>query len=372
MNLRPMFIRLAAAFALLTLGAGAALAQTAAAGRLAGADCVTPPVLHCPDAECLGVQVINPGPTVEPKTRRTFFLDCPLGYKPGDKVTFVLSLHGAGSYANWTRNYFPIMDQKDKYKLVIATPSSPYRFWMPEDDQYLQNIVDLVVGSIGKENVTAFWLVGHSQGGMTSNRIICSPYFKDKVDVRISLSGGRVGSPPPQFAADAARQTGPMAAIMAAGFATPTCDFSFIFTQGENEAKAQGGLPATSNWADKYNCAPRVRLDDVVDEKQGYVWDSTRQNPGSDQWGRYPKPGTAQVYQYPNCRKSMVVADVLRLAKGHTEGLEPNVVEEIVELAASAPGGKIATGKWTPPKPIETQIGFAPPPAGARPGFPPR
>jgi hypothetical protein len=368
-----MIRRAVATLAFAAFAAGGALAQTAPVERLAGADCVTPPVLHCPDAECLGAQVINPGPTVEPKTRRTFFLDCPLGYKPGDKVTFVLSLHGAGSYANWTRNYFPIMDQKDKYKLVIATPSSPYRFWMPEDDQYLQNIVDLVVGSIGKENVKAFWLVGHSQGGMTSNRIICSPYFKDKVDVRISLSGGRVGSPPPpQFAAGAAGQTGPMAKMMAAGFATPMCDFSFIFTQGENEAKAQGGLPATSSWADKYGCAPRVKLDDVVDDKQGLVWDSTRQNPGSDAWGRYPKPGVAQVYEYPKCRNGVVVADVLRLSKGHTEGLEPNVVDAIVKLAAAAPGGKISNGKWAPPKPQEVLIPFPPPSAGARAGFPPR
>lgn len=366
MRCLPKLMAFAVSAAAALFAAGGACAQTAAP-RIAGADCVTPPILHCPDTECLGVMMINPGPTVEPKTRRTFFLDCPADYKPGDKVTFVLSLHGGGSYANWQRNYFPIMDQKDRYKLVIATPSSPYRVWGPGDDAYLQNIVDLVVGSIGKENVKAFWLVGHSQGGMTSNRIICTPYFKDKVDVRISLSGGRVGSaPPPQFAANPA---------LASAFATPTCDFSFIFTEGENEAKAQGGLAGASAWADKYGCGPRVREPDVVDTKQGYVWDSTRQNPGSDQWGRYPKPGTAQVWVYPKCKNGMVVADVLRLSKGHTEGLEPNVVEEIVKLAAAAPGGKIERGKWSPP-PVPPPPDFGLPrgfaPGGGAPAAAPR
>jgi hypothetical protein len=36
-----------------------------------------------------------------------------------------------------------------------------------------------------------------------------------------------------------------------------------------------------------------------------------------------------------------VVADVVRLDKGHTEGLEPNVTEEIIKLMLSAPGGNI-------------------------------
>jgi hypothetical protein len=36
----------------------------------------------------------------------------------GGKVTFILSLHGFGSYGNWTRHYFPLMDYKDKYGLA--------------------------------------------------------------------------------------------------------------------------------------------------------------------------------------------------------------------------------------------------------------
>jgi hypothetical protein len=92
-------------------------------------------------------------------------------------------------------------------------------------------------------------------------------------------------------------------------------------------------------------------LPEVIDPKQGYVWDSTRQDPGTDGWGHYPKSGRAKVYQYPNCKDKRVVADVVRLQKGHTEGLEPNVTSKLIELAVSAKGGKIANGSWTPPAP---------------------
>jgi pimeloyl-ACP methyl ester carboxylesterase len=181
--------------ALLAAIGGSAFAQQAApaAGTLLGTNCNAPPIYHCPDAACEGSVVTQPGNTVEMKTRRTYFLDCPAGYKPGDKVNLVLSLHGGGSYANWQRNYAPFMDVKDKYKLVIMTPGSPVRAWSAADDEYLKNIVDSVVGTVGKNNVERFILAGHSQGGATSSRIICTDYFKDKVDVRISLSGGRVG-----------------------------------------------------------------------------------------------------------------------------------------------------------------------------------
>jgi hypothetical protein len=97
--------------ALIGLGifaAGSALAQQA--HTLLGVNCAAPPAYHCPDTDCPGPMLTQPGDSVELKTRRTFFLDCPADYKPGDKVNIVLSLHGYGSYANWQRNYFPAMD----------------------------------------------------------------------------------------------------------------------------------------------------------------------------------------------------------------------------------------------------------------------
>jgi hypothetical protein len=113
--------------------------------RFPGTTCPPTPFLHCPDAECSSATVINPGPVVEMKTRRTYFLDYPCDLKKGEKVTFILSLHGGGSYGNWQRHYFPILDFKDKYRLVIATPNSPTRTWSNADDAYLQNLVDFVL-----------------------------------------------------------------------------------------------------------------------------------------------------------------------------------------------------------------------------------
>ncbi len=36
-----------------------------------------------------------------------------------------------------------------------------------------------------------------------------------------------------------------------------------------------------------------------------------------------------------------MVADVVRLEKGHAEGLEPNITERLITLMLSASGGKI-------------------------------
>jgi hypothetical protein len=47
------------------------------------------------------------------------------------------------------------------------------------------------------------------------------------------------------------------------------------------------------------------------------------------------------VFVYPGCDGGRVVADVVRIDKGHTEGLEPAVTEALVELMVSAVGGKM-------------------------------
>jgi hypothetical protein len=217
-----------------------------------------------------------------------------------------------------------------------------------------------VIGAVGKANVDHFILAGHSQGGLTSSRIVCDDYFKDKVDVRISLSGGRVGDVTPANrgfgagglpvyrSAEAAPPPRPFPHFPTpAGPPGGACDYSFIFSNGEYES-----IPAaTSPLADKFGCAPRVQLPDVIDPKPGYVWDQSRQDPGTDGWGHYPKSGRALVYQFPGCRDGRVVADVVKLQKGHTEGYEPNITDAIIALAVSAKGGKIANGAWEPPPP---------------------
>jgi len=368
------------------LSAGVAMAQAPAApaNAILGTDCNAPPVYHCPDTACESAVVTQSGNNVELKTRRTYFLDCPKGYKKGDKVSVLLSLHGFGSYANWQRNYAPFYDVKDKYKLVVITPGSPVRFWSDADDEFLHNVVDQVVDAVGKANVDRFILAGHSQGGLTSRRLVCTDYFKDKVDVRISLSGGRVG--PSKSAGKGFANAGPAVYLQKPGdaptppqnAAAPTgaaaapddggaCDYSFIFENGANET-----IPGdTSPIATKFGCGARKQEEDVVDPKAGYVWDATRQDPGSDGWGHYPRSGRAEVYTFPNCKDGRVVADVVRLQKGHTEGLEPNVTDKLAALAVSAKGGKIKNGSWNPPPP-PPPLGspFGPPPAAARPAAP--
>jgi hypothetical protein len=310
--------------------------------ELAGVACQTPPPEHCPDANCPGPMVTEEGTAKEPKTGREFFIDYPCNYKKGDKVTFILSLHGFGSYGNWMRHYFPMMDFKDKYHLVIVTPNAsaaPPKAWAPVDDEYLQNIVDLVYDKIGKENIKAFWLVGHSQGGMTSNRLVRTPYFNQKVDGWLSLSGGRLGENPGRGnfgnlgPAPAAGRGGRAPAAPTTGL--PDGNFSFIYETGQHEMDAKG-LPETSTWAQKLGCGARVRKPDLIDTKAGFVYDSTRQNPGSDGWGHLPRPGTAEVFEYSNCKNGRIVADVIRLDKGHTEGLEPHVTEQLIKLMLSA------------------------------------
>jgi len=330
-----------------------AFAKSSPPIELSGVACQTPPPLHCPDANCAGPLVVEQGSAVEPKTGRKFFLDYPCNLKKGEKVTFILSLHGFGSYGNWQRHYFPMLDYKDKYRLVIATPNAPTHFWAPADDEYLQNIVSLVYDQIGKENIKAFWLVGHSQGGMTSNRIVRTDFFKERVDGWLSLSGGRLGgnpgrgnfsnlgrgpapAPASTTSAGAGRAGTPdLAAAMAALREPPGNEFSFIYETGRNEMDSKG-IPETSEWAQKLGCGARVQKKDVADSKPGYVYDSTRQDPGSDAWGRLPRPGTAEVFEYPHCKGGRIVADVIREDKGHTEGLEPDVTEQLIKLMLSA------------------------------------
>ncbi|HEY3800527.1 MAG TPA: hypothetical protein VGL58_19415 [Caulobacteraceae bacterium] len=284
---------------------------------------------------------------VDEKTGRKFYLDDPDDLKPGEKVTFILNLHGGGSVGAWQRLYFPAIDYKNQYRLVVATPSAatkePARRWVGEaDDAHLHNIVRYVFDKYGVENIRAFWLAGHSQGGATSHRLLREdPFFIDRVDGFVSLSGGRIGAaerspnagaPPPP--GQEPRQMPRMAP--AAGL--PPGDFSHIFTVGEHEIAK---LPETSPWAEKYGAKPRERRPDLVDTVGGQIHDTGREAYSTKEWGLKPGPGTAQEWVYPGARDGRVIADIVRLNKGHTEGLEPKVTEEIVRLLVSASGGKV-------------------------------
>jgi pimeloyl-ACP methyl ester carboxylesterase len=281
---------------------------------------------------------------LDEKTDRKFYLDDPDDLKPGEKVTFLLNLHGGGSVGAWQKAYFPAVDYKDKYRLVVATPSAatkePARRWVGEaDDAHLHNIVGAVFDRYGIENIAAFWLVGHSQGGMTSRRLLREDrFFQERVDGWLSLSGGRLGPAEraegfgPPLAPGQTRMAPPPMSLE-----DPACDFSFVYATGEHEIKS---LPETSPWAEKYGAGPRQRRADIVDTEPGQIYDSSRIDRSTKGWGLLPRPGTAQVYVYPNARDGRVIADVVRLDKGHTEGLEPKVTEELIKLIVSASGGK--------------------------------
>lgn len=278
-------------------------------------------------------------------TGRKFFLDDPDDLKDDEPITFLLNLHGGGSHGTWQHLYFPAHDYKQKYRLVVATPSAatrePARHWVgAADDEHLQNIVAYVATRYGKGRIRAFWLVGHSQGGMTSNRLLNTEYFAQRVDGWLSLSGGRIGAAPRSATAGPPRPPGaePRPRMNLERAPVPECDFSFIFAVGEHEIER---LPEASPWAEKYSAEPRQRLPDVVDTEPGQIFDQSRDGYSTRAWGLKPGPGTARMYMYPNARDGRMIADVVRLDKGHTEGLEPNITEEIVKLLVQEPGGKL-------------------------------
>lgn len=287
---------------------------------------------------------------IDEKTRRKFYLDDSDDLRPGEKLTFLLSLHGGGSVGSWQRSYFPAYRFKEKYRLIIATPSAatkvPARRWTAEaDDAHLRNIVEFVFEKYGAENIASFWLVGHSQGGMTANRLLTNDeFFKKQVDGWLSLSGGRIGpiELPPSFfipvrsSLPITRDQSPDAPRPGRA-STPDCDISFIFASGEHEMVA---LPVTSPWAEKYGAGERIRLADVIDDEPGEIYDTLRAGKSTPAWGLRPRPGVAHVFIYPNGRGGRVIADVVRVDKGHTEGLEPNVTEQLVKMIVGAPGGK--------------------------------
>lgn len=331
------------AFAVPMLMSGAAAA--AQSQTVLGSVCTAPPRVQCPDGNCPRDGLKGLGQAKETRTGRSFFLDYPCDLKPGEKLVFILLLHGAGSYDVMAREYFPAVDYKEKYRLVIATPGagSENRIWNAKaDDEFLQEITEQVFSAFGRSNFRSFWLAGHSQGGITAQRIACNDYFAPRVDGVLSLSGTRIGATqlvpdffapppgglPPGGTAPPVRPSG-----AAAGAALPpNCDFSYIYAVGEHEIV---GLPDASPLAAKYHCGPRTRRADVVDRRAGYV--AGPGQPRSASFGRQARPGIARVMIYPQCRDDRLIADVMRMDKGHTEGLEPGITEELVRLMVGIP-----------------------------------
>lgn len=279
----------------------------------------------------------------------TFDVPEPLG--EDEAVTLILSLHGGGSVGAWQRGYFPAEDLADRWKVAVATPSAathePFRRWVAEaDDAHLRGVLEAAVAQLGAHRVRAIWLAGHSQGGMTSFRLLHDSWWRERVDGWLSLSGGRFGVAEldPDFFTPHRRPgqpTGPppdMGGAMRPGNTIPEgLDISFIFAIGEHEIL---GLPEFSPLAQAYGGSARERRDDVVDDQPGKVFDTVRDGRSTKAWGLHPGPGHAEVYVHPTTN-GRLVADVVRIGKGHTEGLEPNVTEALVRMMVEAPGGRL-------------------------------
>lgn len=227
---------------------------------------------------------------VDERTGRKFYLDEPDDLKPGEEVVFILNLHGGGSVGAWQRDYFPAVDHVNDYRLVVATPSAatkePTRHWRAEaDDEHLKAIVAQVFEGYGRKAIRSFWLAGHSQGGMTSNRLLQQQDWKDLVDGWLSLSGGRMGPVEIPEAFYAPHRTPGQAPRPPLGPRPATVvheDISFIYAIGEHEIVA---LPETSPLGEAMGAGPRVRLDDIVDDQAGKIYDTTREGRSTAAWG---------------------------------------------------------------------------------------
>src|SRR4051812_36724545 len=95
--------------------AASALPSAAAARPFSEVACESPPPAFCTETGCPQGFLENSGNAVGAKTGRRFFLDFPCDLKHGDKVVFILLLHGHGSSGAWVRSYFPATGLKDKY-----------------------------------------------------------------------------------------------------------------------------------------------------------------------------------------------------------------------------------------------------------------
>ena len=178
---------------------------------------------------------------------------------------------------------------------------------------------------------------------MTSNRLLHEdPLFKANVDGWLSLSGGRIGAAEraPGFGVPLPPGTERPPMRMPSS-PTPTCDFSFIFAVGEYGIAS---LPTTSPWAEKYG----ARWPSRAAARRGR-YRGRKPNPTTPPAKPIPRP--AGVCRrglglppmsgfYPDARGRRVIADVVRLKKGHTEGLEPHITEQLIKLMVSASGGK--------------------------------
>jgi hypothetical protein len=151
---------------------------------------------------------------------------------------------------------------------------------------------------------------------MTSNRLLGLDFFKERVDGWLSLSGGRIGpaerSPTPgaQGGAAAVRRGRRRTATGPVYHARPTSPSS---SRSESTKSLRSRRPPVGREVRRRTARAAARR--RVDESRGSYMTGSARVSRRPRGALYPRPGTAQVYVYPNARDGRLIADVVRLDK---------------------------------------------------------
>ena len=127
---------------------------------------------------------------------RDVILDYPCNKHEGAPMTFILNLHGTTPVEQhfYQEGYFSAYQFVASHNLIIATPSSVVQQWgngdNGQDEPYLMHVIDYVYQNFGsKFDIKAMWVGGHSWGAMYTATFVCKDYIADKVKGAIIMSG---------------------------------------------------------------------------------------------------------------------------------------------------------------------------------------
>jgi hypothetical protein len=240
---------------------------------------VTLPDVACHDASAPVFGIGMPNLKVDD---RDVILDYPCDKHEGAPMTFILNLHGTTPVEQhfYQEGYFSAYQFVSSHNLIIATPSSVVQQWGNMDDgkdePYLMHVIDYVYQNLGsKYDIRAMWVGGHSWGAFYTSTFVCKDYLKDKVKGAIIMSG----SPQPPACTDR---------------------IALIDTNAEMDI----GPPLDQgNWPMMHGCdASMMKMD-----------------------------GNNTETFWPNCDPGFVHANYLMLGKMHTDFMDKEVVQSIVD-----------------------------------------
>ena len=185
---------------------------------------------------------------IDEATGRKFYLDAPddTGRPP---LTFLLNLHGGGSFGAWQRLYFPAHDYADTYRPGGRHAYGRHHGAVPALGRRGRRRASAERGQPGLRPVRPgrhrVLLAGRPLAGRDDLRPAAEQRRSspDRVDGWLSLSGGRIGGVPrAEGSGPPAHPGGPQPSArraelqrLRAGPRPPDADLSFIFATGEHE-----------------------------------------------------------------------------------------------------------------------------------------